>query len=117
MIRPMPGRAPSAGLPLGYLAVAATAFVVAAVGVPWLAAELTGHYYQPRILALAHTVTLGWITVTIMGASYQLIPILLERPIWSERLARWQLAVVAAGVVGMVGHFYIGRWPGLVWGA
>ena len=112
-----PGRGPSALLPLCYLATAAGAFVVAALSLPWLASELAGHYYQPRILALAHTVTLGWITLTIMGASYQIIPIVLERPIWSERLAHWQFLFLAVGIAGMVGHFFIAEWSGLLWGA
>lgn len=116
-MRPSPGSTSSTSLPLAYMLVATAAFVIAGAGVPWLAMELAGHYYHPHVLALAHVVTLGWVTVTIMGASYQLIPIVLGRPIWSERLARWQLALVVAGVVGMVGHFYIGRWSGLVWGA
>jgi hypothetical protein len=115
MIRPGPG--PSAALPLRYLVAAVVAFVVAALGVPWLAPELAGHYYHPQVMALTHTVTLGWITLTIMGASYQIIPIVLERPVWSERLARWQFALFALGVVGMVGHFHIGQWSGLVWSA
>ncbi len=96
---------------------AAGAFLLAAASLPWLARELAGHYYQPRILALTHTVTLGWITLTIMGASYQIVPIVLERPIWSERLGRWQFALLAVGIVGMVGHFFIGEWSGLLWGA
>ena len=66
--------------------------MLAALGVVWLAPELAGHYYHPRVVALTHTVTLGWITLAIMGASYQMIPVVLERPVWSERLARWQLA-------------------------
>jgi hypothetical protein len=104
-------------LPLSYLVTATAAFVLAALAVPWLAPELAGHYYQPRVLALTHTVTLGWITLTIMGASYQIVPIVLGRPVWSERLARWQLAVTAVGVVGLVAHFFIGEWSGLVWAA
>jgi hypothetical protein len=104
-------------LPLSYLTAAAIAFVLAAAGVPWLAPELAGHYYHPRLLALTHTVTLGWITLTILGASYQLIPVVLERPLWSERLARWQLVVAVLGIVGMVGHFFLGEWRGLLWGA
>ncbi len=115
--RPAPGRGPAPTLPLRYLIAAATAFVLAAAGVPWLAGELAGHYYHPRIVALTHTVTLGWITLTIMGASYQLVPIVLERPIWSERLARWQFLAMTGGIVGMVGHFYIGGWMGLLWAA
>jgi hypothetical protein len=116
-MRPAPGRAPSATLPLAYLVAAALAFVLAAAGVPWLAQELAGHYYHPRLLALTHVVTLGWITLTILGASYQLIPVVLERPLASERLARWQLVVAALGIAGMVAHFFIGEWSGLAWSA
>ena len=114
---PAPGRGVSPMLPLSYLMTALAAFVLAALAVPWLAPELAGHYYQPRVLALTHTMTLGWITLTIMGASYQIVPIVLGRPIWSERLARWQLALTAAGIGGLVGHFFIGQWPGLLWAA
>lgn len=117
MIAPAPARGPSPLLPLAYLTTAALAFVAAAAAVPWLAFELAGHYYQPGVLALTHVVTLGWITLTIMGASYQILPIVLGRKIWSERLARWQLAVMATGAAGLVGHFFIGSWRGLVWAA
>ena len=111
--RPRPASGPSPLVPLGYLVCASAAFLVASLGVAWLGPELAGHYYHPRLLALAHTVTLGWVTLAIMGASYQLIPIVLERPIWSERLARWQLAILAVAVTGMVAHFHLGTWPGL----
>jgi len=107
------GGAPSVTLPLAYLAAAAAAFVIALTGLPWLAPELAGHYYHPRVLALTHTVTLGWITMSILGASYQLIPVVLERPLWSEGLARWQLGVLLVGVTGMVAHFWTGTWAGL----
>src|SRR5499433_2827504 len=114
---PAPGRGISPLIPLGYLTCAATAFLAAAAGIVWLAPDLAGHYYHPRVLALTHTVTLGWISIAIMGASYQLIPVVLERPIWSESLARWQLGVLAVAVMGMVAHFYLGTWPGLAWAA
>jgi len=110
---PRPASSLSPLVPLGYLIGAAAAFLVASLSVAWLGPELAGHYYHPRLLALTHTVTLGWVTLAIMGAGYQLIPIVLERPIWSERLARWQLAILAVAVTGMVAHFYLGTWPGL----
>jgi hypothetical protein len=100
-------------LPLSYLGAAAAAFVAAMAALPWLAPELGGHYYHPRVLALTHVITLGWITMSILGASYQLIPIVLQRPLWSERLARWQLGVLLIGVIGMIAHFWIGTWPAL----
>lgn len=100
-------------LPLSYLGAAAAAFIAAMAALPWLAPELGGHYYHPRVLALTHAITLGWITMSILGASYQLIPIVLQRPLWSERLARWQLGVLLIGVIGMIAHFWIGTWPAL----
>ncbi len=110
-------RGPSVTLPLRYLVAATLAFVAATAGVVWLAGDLAGHYYRPRVLALAHTVALGWITLTIMGASYQLVPVALEAPIWSERVARWQFVALMTGVVGLVAHFYLAHWPGLLWAA
>lgn len=103
----------AAALALRYLATAAAAYVLAALAVVWLAPELSGHYYQPRLFALTHLVTLGWITLSIMGASYQIVPIALGRPLWSERLARWQFWILVTGIAGMVSHFYLGTWPGL----
>ena len=113
MIAAPPAGAPSPTLPLRFLAAAALAYVLATLGVIALAPELAGHYYHPRLLALTHLVTLGWITVSIMGASYQLIPIVLSQPVWSERIARWQFWILAASIAGMVAHFAIGTWPGL----
>lgn len=110
-------RAPSPIVPLGFLIVAALAFVLAGLALPWLAGDLAGHYYNPRILALTHTLTLGWITLTILGASYQLIPIVLERPVWSERLGRWELGLAALGAIGIIGHVALASWSGLVWSA
>ncbi len=111
------GKSPSPTLPLCYLVTAAAAFVLSCAAVPALAPELAGHYYHPHLAALTHTLTLGWITLSIMGASYQLIPIVLERRVWSERLARWQFWILAIGIAGMVAHFYIGGWPGLLMAA
>ncbi len=103
----------AAAVALRYLATAAVAYVLATFGVVWLAPELSGHYYQPRLFALTHLVTLGWITLSIMGAGYQIIPVALGRPLWSERLARWQFWILVTGIAGMVSHFFLGTWPGL----
>ena len=111
---PSPASAPAVDVPLRYLLASAVAFTLAAPGVVWLAPELAGHYYHPRVVALTHTVTLGWITLAIMGASYQLIPIVLGRPVWSLRAARWQFWLLIVAVVGLVAHFWIATWLGLV---
>jgi hypothetical protein len=97
------------GLPLRYLLTAAGAFLLAAAAAPFLAEDLAAFHYRPLLVALTHTVTLGWITLALMGASLAL------HPIRSERLAAWQYWTLLAGIVGMVAHFAIGRWNGLAW--
>jgi hypothetical protein len=114
MMAPRAATGPAPDVPLRYLLASAAAFIAACLGVVWLASELAGHYYHPRVVALTHTVTLGWITLAVMGASYQLLPIVLGRPIWSERLARLQFWVLLVSLSGMVAHFYLGTRPGLV---
>ena len=89
-----PGRRVSPLLPLSYLVAATAAFVLAAFAVPWLAPALAGHYYQPRVLALTHAVTLGWIIwyrVYAARAGREPVPSLRELG-WpaGERLA-WML--------------------------
>ncbi|MFN3476409.1 MAG: cbb3-type cytochrome c oxidase subunit I [Candidatus Methylomirabilales bacterium] len=110
----MNDKAPSVALPFRYFVTAIVAFTLAAVLLPFIASDLADFYYQPRLLALTHLITLGWITMTIMGASYQLVPVALGIRLYSERLARIQFWFMLVGTLGMVGHFWIGRWGGLI---
>jgi hypothetical protein len=45
------------------------------------AEDLLDFYYQGRVLAITHLVTLGWITTTIMGASFLVWPLILSVPL------------------------------------
>lgn len=45
---------------------------------------LSGHYFSPKLLAVTHLLVLGWITMVIFGALYQLIPVILEVKLFSE---------------------------------
>ena len=40
--------------------------------------DISGFHFQPKILALTHIATLGWITMIIFGAMFQLVPVVLE---------------------------------------
>lgn len=112
-----PARQPSLWVPLRYFLAAQAAFVTVLVWVPFRVSDLLDFYYQGHDLALVHLLTLGWITMTIMGASFQLVPVALETTLYSGRLARWQFWFMLLGVTAMVGHFWIGRHPGMAFGA
>ncbi|MDE2485243.1 MAG: hypothetical protein KGL32_08390 [candidate division NC10 bacterium] len=112
-----PARQPSLWVPLRYFVTAQAAFVTALLWAPWQVSDLLDFYYQGHDLALTHLLTLGWITMTIMGASFQLVPVALETTLWSERLACWQYWIMLFGVALMVSHFWIGHHQGLAVGA
>jgi len=86
---------------------AATMYLLAgAIGLVWIAPELSiGQYASPRVAGITHLFTLGWLTTTIFGALYQLLPVALGAPIRSIKLGHaefWTFApgagVFAAGV-------------------
>jgi cbb3-type cytochrome oxidase subunit 1 len=104
-------------VPLRYLATAQAAFLLAVTAAVFSAADLADHYYLSHTFALTHLITLGWISMTIMGAAYQLVPVALEAQLYSERIARWQYWLMLLGVTGMVAHFWIGYFSGMAWSA
>ncbi len=111
MIRPQ--RGPEIGLPLRYLATGMGAWLLAATAVPLLAPRLASGFDDPEVFALTHLVVLGWVTMTLMGALFQLFPVALQASLAGPRLARWNYLVYAAGVAGFVPSFYFDWTPGV----
>ena len=111
-----PGR-PAPLLPLLYVA-AAHLFLATALAILALTpAKVAGFWYHPRLLAVVHLVTLGWITASILGALYMIGPLALRlsMPVrWPDHVA---FAAYAIGVSGMAAHFWIDRPDGMAWAA
>lgn len=87
---PLPGLAFAAAL--GFLLAGAAGLVLHA---PDLART---NFLAPRVGALTHLFTLGWITTSIMGALYQFLSVALDEPIRSVRLAYATLALHVPGL-------------------
>ena len=68
--------------------------------------QIAGHHFNPRILSITHIATLGWITMIIFGALFQLIPVVLEVKLFSEVLAEIQFWIYLTGVIGIVYAFW-----------
>ena len=47
----------------------------------------TKNYFNPHTLAITHIMALGWGTMMILGASHQLVPVLIEGKLYSNKLA------------------------------
>lgn len=64
------------------------------------------HYFQPKTLAITHLMALGWGTMIILGASHQLLPVLIEGKLDSYLLAFLSFIFAAAGIPLLVTGFY-----------
>ena len=108
-----PKRSPEPDLPGRYLVTGLLGFMLFAMWVPLLAPELVRTNDDPRVFALTHLAVLGWITMTMFGALYQLFPVALGGTVRSPRLGRWNYWVLATGIAGFVPSFYWNWTPGV----
>jgi hypothetical protein len=86
--------------------VSAFCFVSMAVMLLMTAGNLTGHYFHPHILAITHMATLGWGTLIIFGAVYQLLPVILETELYSYKLGWLSLGLFIPGLILLVYSFW-----------
>jgi hypothetical protein len=110
---PMPGgmglggrRGVPLSVPLPFLLTGACAAALFGLLAPWILPLALQTPAFPHVLALVHLVTLGWLTMTIMGASLQLTPVIVVAPLRATALLRWQYPVFACGVACLVGGFW-----------
>lgn len=76
------------------------------------------HYFHPHTLAITHLMALGWGTMMILGASHQLVPVLIEGKLYSNLLAFLSFLFAGIGIPLLIFGFYqfdFG-WPAQ-WGA
>ena len=110
--------APDVKIPLAHMLTGVCAALLGGLLLFWRGPTLLR---QPlgdfRTLALTHLFTLGWLAMTITGATYQLVPVVLEARLYSERLANAGYPALAAGVGLMVAGFWTARLALLVPGA
>lgn len=77
--------------------------------------SLAGFFYHPRMLAVVHLVTLGWITTAILGATYIVAPLALRMELPSTRTDRIACALCLVGIAGIVAHFGLEEYSGIAW--
>lgn len=90
-----------------YFVAAIAAYAVLCLGLAASWADIHGHFFQPHILGLTHVATLAWITMTIFGAMFQLVPVVLEVPLWRAKLGEWQFWIYLAGVIGLTSGMWM----------
>lgn len=99
-------KAPGPSVVLPYYGTAAVSFLFLTVLLLLSAGDFTGHFFQPHILAITHIATLGWGTMIIFGASHQLLPVVMEVHLYSEKLAKWCYWLLLPGIILLVISFW-----------
>lgn len=103
-------------LPLPFLLTGALGAALFGVALPLIAPQALLAPDFPHVLALVHIATLGWLTMTIMGASLQLAPVILVSPLRAARFDRAQYPLYLAGVALLVSGFWMARTALLIGG-
>lgn len=99
--------APSLSLPFRYFVAGLAFLAFFGLLIPFQGGLLLGGYFVPHLLALVHIVTLGWVVNTIIGATFQLVPVALQVPVASERLGRWLFPLYLLAVVTLIVGFWL----------
>lgn len=101
-----PARAPGAAadlrLPMRFMAIGLGTLALLALVYPWHTSLLRGSFYDPHLLTFVHVNTLGLIGAVIFGASYQMLPIVLQTPLAAPRLAHLSWWLYLPGLVAFV---------------
>jgi hypothetical protein len=81
-----------------HFAAAMLYLLAGSIGLVWIAPELAaGNYLSPHVAGVTHLFTLGWLTMTIFGALYQLLPVALGAPIRWPKLGHASFWTFAPG--------------------
>ncbi len=75
------------------------------------------HFFQGQTLALVHAAALGWGTMIIFGAAYQLLPVICETDLYSSKLAFLSFLFLFFGTIFLVATFWYFKTGHLmIWG-
>lgn len=91
---------------LPFYLYAAISFFSSAVLLVTSTSAFLKHYFHPHILAITHLMALGWGTMIILGASHQLVPVLIDSKLYSDKLGYASFILAAIGIPLLVYGFY-----------
>jgi hypothetical protein len=105
---------PSSSLPLLYFGIAHVSLALAcAPRVVWPGTP-GPFFFHPKMVALVHLLTLGWLAGSILGAFYIVAPLALRMPMVVGRVDWVVAAGFAAGLAGMVVKAWAARYDAFV---
>lgn len=78
---------------------------ISSISLLFLSGEISSYFVSPLFAAFAHLYLLGFVMMIIFGAMYQLLPVVLEAPIFSKDFAYVQFYMYIVGFLMMISGF------------
>lgn len=100
------GKAPENHAVLPFYGTAAFFFLLLSILMFFSEDKFTVHYFSPHILTIVHLAALGWGTMIIFGAAYQLLPVICERDLFSSNMAFTSYCFLTIGILILAGSFW-----------
>ena len=100
------GRAPGNKAVLPFYATGAVAFLVLCIVMLCTPQSFTQHYFTPHLLTIVHIAALGWGTMIIFGAAHQLLPVICEQDLYSEKMAAASWYTLTLGIILLTWKFW-----------
>lgn len=97
--------APSIWVVVPHFLIGAVSFLLASVFVVYNHGSLLEYHINGNILAMVHLMILGWVSMIIFGALYQLIPVVMQVKLYSEKLAIITLGSLVVGLFFLIAGF------------
>ncbi len=98
--------APSIWVVAPHYLIGTIGFIIAALLSVFHYEEFLSYHLTPHILAITHLMILGWVSLIIFGALYQLIPVVFEVKLFSEKLAHATLVLLVTGLIFLIIGFF-----------
>jgi len=106
-------QAPPLAVPVSFFLAAPVSVAIAGVLLLLDGSALLTSAWVPGTIALVHLGTLGFLSCIMLGALYQMIPVIAGTPVPRARLAFGALALLLLGTGSLVAGLFLG-WPLLV---
>ena len=100
------GKAPGNKAVLPFYATGAVAFLVLCIVMLCTPQSFTQHYFTPHLLTIVHIAALGWGTMIIFGAAHQLLPVICEQDLYSEKMAAASWYTLTLGIILLTWKFW-----------
>ncbi len=99
--------APAASVIKPHFIFGAIALLVLSLMIILADTTLLGAYFDSKIIAITHMAVLGWTIMIVFGALYQLIPVVFETSLYSEKLAKFTFWLSGFSVLFLTYSFWI----------